>query len=174
MVGEALEKGAERGHVVDGGVGKQHYDENNQNVKSRIYTKPKSKRGRKRKNESSDTPMQFPLFVPQRKSAKRASVSISKSFEGQKKYKQQDIGMFVKKVEKTREGDAETTDDDDNQLNKSQANNTLEFMENVEKLLKDSDEEEEKLGLDITYDNTSDIVEIQDNIEFSDSDSDSG
>jgi len=174
MVGEAFEKGAEGGHAVDGGDSKQHYDDNNQDSKSRIYTKPKSKRGRKRKNESSDTPVQFPLFVPQRKSAKRASVSISKSFEGQKKYKQQDIGMFVKKVETTREGDAETTDDDNNQLNKSQVNNTLELMENVEKLLKDSDEEEEKLGLDITYDNTSDIVEIQDNIEFSDSDSDSG
>ena len=47
----------------------------------------------------------------------RASVSISKSFEDQKN-KQQDIGLLVKKVEKkkTREGDAETTDDDDNQL----------------------------------------------------------
>jgi len=133
----------------------------------------KSKRGRKRKNELTDSeyldsPLQFPLYVPQRKSAKKASISISKSFEGFKKYKQQDIGIFVQRDRKSKESDGgikfETTVD------------TRELMDDIDMLLKDTDDEDEKLGLDITYDNNSsfDIIDIQENIEFSDSDGEEG
>ena len=51
---------------------------------------------------------------------------------------------------------------------KSMMNDTRELMEDIDMLLKDSDDEDENLGLDITYEN-SDIGDIQDHIEFSDS-----
>jgi len=134
----------------------------------------KTKRGRKRKNElgdseCSESPLHFPLYVPQRKSAKKASISISKSFEGLKKYKQQDIGLFMKRDKTSKESDGggnefETKVD------------ARELMEDIEMLLKDTDDEDEKLGLDITYEHnsSSDILDIQENIEFSDSDGEWG
>jgi len=133
----------------------------------------KTKRGRKRKNEladsESESPLHFPLYVPQRKSAKKASISISKSFEGLKKYKQQDIGIFMK-----RDG---TSNESDGGGNKFETKvDARELMDDIEMLLKDTDDEDEKLGLDITYDNnsSSDILDIQENIEFSDSDGEWG
>jgi len=124
----------------------------------------KIKRGRKRKSDQviSDTPLIFP-YVPQRKSAKKASLHISKAFEGGKKYKQQNIGIFVKKVGKPKEFMVENR-----QGRKSMMNDTRELMEDIDMLLKDSDDEDDNLGLDITYEN-SDIGDIQDHIEFSDS-----
>ena len=130
----------------------------------------KSKRGRKRKcgletSESPKSPLVFP-YVPQRKSAKKASLFITKALTGEKRYKQQDIGMFVKKVEKNTKNKVESG------LSNSKLNDTSELMEDIDKLLKDSDDdEEETLGLEISYAN-SEIEGIQDYIEFSDSDSD--
>jgi len=131
----------------------------------------KSKRGRKRKceletAESPKSPLVFP-YVPERKSAKKASLYITKALQGEKRYKQQDIGMFVRKVDKNRENKEEI------ELNGSKLNDTTELMDDIDKLLKDSDDdddEEETLGLEISYAN-SEIEGIQDYIEFSDSDS---
>jgi len=127
------------------------------------------KRGRKRKFEldSSESPV-FSPYVPQRKSAKKASFNITKSYEGEKKYKQQNIGLFVKRTE-PKIIDSDCID--------SEISESSDFVEDIDKLLQDSDEED-YFGEDINYDASSvddiasvnEIGDIQDHLEFSDSD----
>jgi len=154
----------------------KHTNVNNQFADAEHSKAKGGVRGRKRKSglESSKAAV-FSLYVPQRKSAKKASLHITKSFEGKKKYKQQDIGMFVKKVKGTEPKFTESA------LKDSRLNDTDHLIEDIDKLLQDSDED--YFGDDINYDASSfgeisacevasadDIEGIQDHLEFSDSD----
>ena len=103
MVGEAFEKGAEGSHAVDGGVSKQHYDENNQDVKSRIYTKQNvNVVGRERLK--AQMPWCSFHFTYLKEDLLRGRVFLSRNLSRIRKNKQQDIGMLVKKVEKKKHG----------------------------------------------------------------------
>merc|ERR1719154_914270 len=135
------------------------------------------KRGRKRKSEVVGSTPMFPAYVAQRKSAKKASLSITKNLEGEKRYKQQDIGKFMKKVKKLESKIKDSEFEVEPSANNSTMDNTRELIDDIDKLLQDSDEEV-NFGEDINYDNSSvgeedslgDIGEMQDYIEFSDSD----
>eukprot|EP00092_Neocalanus_flemingeri_P017347 GFUD01018762.1.p1 GENE.GFUD01018762.1~~GFUD01018762.1.p1 ORF type:complete len:485 (+),score=126.29 GFUD01018762.1:18-1472(+) len=160
-------------------------EHNNSNSKPLDTENNKAKRGKKREMkrksepEASESPLYFP-YVPQRKSAKKASLSITKSFEGED---QHDLGRLVKtgKLEEPKFIEAE--------LKHSETNKMTDLLEDIEELLQDSDQED-GFGEDINYETSSvdeigsedeifpfdevfpvkEIEGIQDCIEFSDSD----